>query len=103
MIKPGEQTMNGLDDAYVESVIKKAISGRLTPGQAAAKIPPKTVVDIYITRSGKRVAAYDGRLWALVEVEKRHQEPKPKPVGRPKFVPGPNHPWRRYVLKAKKG
>ena len=95
--------MNGLNDAYVESVIKKAISGRLTPGQAAAKIPPKTVVDIYITRSGKRVAAYDGRLWALVEVEKRHQEPKPKPVGRPKFVPGPNHPWRRCVLKAKKG
>ena len=95
--------MNGLNDAYVESVIKKAISGRLTTGQAAAKIPPKTVVDIYVTRSGKRVAAFDGRLWALVEVEKRHREPKPKPVGRPKFLPRPNHPWRRYVLKAKKG
>ena len=95
--------MNGLNDAYVESVIKKAISGRLTPWQAAAKIPPKTVVGLYVTRSGKRVAAFDGRLWALVEVEKRHREPKPKPVGRPKFVPGPNHAWRRYVLKAKKG
>ena len=95
--------MNGLDDAYVESVIKKAISGRLTPGQAAAKIPPKTVVDIYVTRSDKRVAAFDGRLWALVEVEKRHQEPKAKRAGRPKFIPGPNHPWRRYVSKAKKG
>ena len=95
--------MNGLNDAYVESVIKKAISGKLTIGQAAAKIPPKTVVGIYVTRSGKRVAAFDGRLWALAEVEKRHQEPKPKPVGRPKFLPRPNHPWRRYVLKAKKG
>ena len=68
MIRPGEQTVNGLKDAYVESVIKKAIAGRLTTGQAAAKIPPKTVVDIYITRSGKRVAAFDGRLWALVAV-----------------------------------
>ena len=103
MIRPGEQTMNGLDDAYVESVIKKAISGKLNTGQAAAKIPPKTVVDIYVTRSGKRVAAFGGRLWALVEVEKRQAGPKPKQAGRPKFVPGPNHPWRRCVLKARKG
>ncbi len=68
-----------------------------------AKIPSKTVVDIYVTRSGKRVAVFDGRLWDLVDIERRQAEPKPKPVGRPKFVPGPNHPWRRYVLKAKKG
>lgn len=95
--------MNGLDEACVESVIKKAISGILTPGQAAAKTPPKTVVGIYVTKSGKRVAAFDGRLWALVEVEKRHQEPKAKQAERPKFIPGPNHPWRRYVSKAKKG
>jgi transposase len=68
-----------------------------------AKIPLKTVVDIYVTRSGKRVAVFDSRLWDLVEIERRQAEPKPKPVGRPKYVPGPNHPWRRYVLKAKKG
>ena len=67
-----------------------------------AKIPPKTVVGIYVTRSGKRAAAFDGRLWALVEVEKRQTGPKPKPVGRPKLIPGPNHPWRKDVLKAKK-
>ena len=30
--------MNGLNDAYVESVIKKAISGKLKTGQAAAKL-----------------------------------------------------------------
>ena len=67
-----------------------------------AKIPPKTVIDIYVTRSGKRVAAFDGKLWALVEAEKRQREPKPKAAGRPKYIPGPNHPWRKYVLKAKK-
>lgn len=69
---------------------------------ALAKIPPKTVIDIYVTRSGKRVAAFDGKLWALVEVEKRQTGAKPKQVGRPKFIPGPNHPWRKYVLKVKK-
>ena len=68
-----------------------------------ARIPPKTVVDIYVARSGKRVAVFDGRLWPLIKIEKRQQEEKPKPVGRPKYIPGPNHPWRRYVLKAKKG
>ena len=67
-----------------------------------ARIPPKPVIHIYLTRSGKRVAAFDGRLWALVEVEKRQRESKPKAAGRPKYIPGPNHPWRRYVLKAKK-
>ena len=67
-----------------------------------ARIPPKTVVDIYVTRSGKRVAVFDGKLWTLAEVEKRQTGPKPKQAGRPKFIPGPNHPWRKYVLKAKK-
>ena len=42
------------------------------------------------------------KLQITVEAEKRHQEPKPKQAGRPKFIPGPNHPWRKYVLKAKK-
>ena len=68
-----------------------------------ARIPPKTVVDIYVARSGKRVAVFDGRLWPLIKIEKRQQEEKPKPVGRPKYIPGPNHPWRRYIIKAKKG
>ena len=68
-----------------------------------ARIPPKTVIDIYVTRSGKRVAVFDGRLWGLVEIERRHQEPKPKKTGRPSFVPGPNHPWRKFVINPKKG
>lgn len=29
--------MNGLADSYVESIVKKAMSGTLTAGQAAAK------------------------------------------------------------------
>lgn len=38
MIRLGEQAINGLNDAHVKSVIKKVISGRLTTGQAAAKL-----------------------------------------------------------------
>lgn len=72
-------------------------------GVVARIPPPKAVIDIYVARFGKRVAAFDGKLWALAEVEKRWQKGKPKPVSRPKYIPGPNHPWRRYVLKAKKG
>ena len=68
-----------------------------------ARIPPKTVIDIYVTRSGKRVAVFDGRLWSLVEAERRAKETKPKKTGRPSFVPGPNHPWRKFVVKPKKG
>ena len=30
--------MNGLNDPYVESIIRKASSGKLTTGQAAAKL-----------------------------------------------------------------
>ena len=65
-----------------------------------ARIPPKTVIDIYVTRSGKRVAVFDGKLWALAEVEKRVGEKK---AGRPKWVPGPSHPWKKFVINPKKG
>ena len=66
----------------------------------AATIPAKTVIDIYVTRSGKEVAAYDGRLWYIAEVEKRTEQKK---AGRPKWVPGPNHPWKKFVVNPKKG
>ena len=65
----------------------------------AARIPAKTVIDIYVTRSGKEVAVHDGRLWYLAEVEKRGCEKK---AGRPKWVPGPNHPWKKFVINPKK-
>ena len=67
----------------------------------AARIPPKTEISIYVTRSGKEVAVFDGKLWELCEVQKREIESKR--VGRPKYIPGPNHPWRKFVIKPKKG
>ena len=65
-----------------------------------AMVPAKTVIDIYVTRSGKKVATYDGRMWQLVEAEKRAS--KDKKPGRPQWTPGPNHPWRKFVINPKK-
>lgn len=42
--------MNGLNDAYVESVIKKAISGKLKTGQAAAKLGISKLLISYINQ-----------------------------------------------------
>lgn len=56
--------------------------------------------DAYVESAIKE--ARDGKLRALTEIEKRQREPKPKPVGRPKFVPGRNHPWRKFVIRPKK-
>ena len=67
------------------------------------EVPPGTEVRVYVTRSGKRIAAFGGRIWGLVEAGRRKMEPRPKKPGRPRYVPGPDHPWRRYVLKAAKG
>ena len=56
--------------------------------------------DAYVESAIKE--ARDGKLRALTEIEKRQREPKPEPVGRPKFVPGPNHSWRKFVIRPKK-
>ena len=57
----------------------------------AATIPAKTVVDIYVTRSGKRVAAFDGKLWALAEVEKSSRRASQSPLA------GQNTPQARAI------
>ena len=38
MIRPEGTNMNGLNESYVESIIRKASLGKLTTGQAAAKL-----------------------------------------------------------------
>ena len=71
-------------------------------GEGFPKATLHGAVDIYVTLSGKTVAVYDGKLCSLVEVEKRKAEPEKKRRGRPKWVPGPNHPWRKFVISSRK-
>ena len=46
--------MNGLNDSYVESIIRKASSGKLTTGQAAAKLG---ITKQYVNKLKKSYAA----------------------------------------------
>ena len=68
-----------------------------------ALIPAKTVVDVYVTLSGKIVAVHGEKLWNTVQIEKRQEARGTKrKVGRPAWKPGPNHPWKRMVISTKK-
>lgn len=67
-----------------------------------AKAIPRSGVDVYVTFSKQIVAVYDGRLWDVKPAGSEPRQTKPKQPGRPKWRPGPNHPWRRFVLNYKK-
>lgn len=46
-----------------------------------ALIPAKTVVDVYVTLSGKIVAVHGEKLWNTVQVEKRQEARSAKKEG----------------------
>lgn len=74
-------------------------------GEIAA-IPPKERLDVYCTASGRTVAAWGGKLWDTIEVEKgkpkEEAKEEKKKGGRPRWKPGPNHPWRKFTINPKK-
>ena len=74
-------------------------------GEIAA-MPPKERLDVYCTTSGRTVAVWDGKLWDTIEVEKRKPKEEVKEEkkkgGRPRWKPGPNHPWRKFTINPKK-
>lgn len=67
-----------------------------------ALIPPKTRIKFYQTRSKKLIGVFEGKMWNLVEVEKKIKTETIK-KGRPIWKPGPNHPWKKFVINVKKG
>jgi len=60
------------------------------------KIFPKETIDLYVTRSHQIVAVYNGKFYDLVTVEKSLEIINESP-NKPKWKPGPNHPWRKYI------
>ena len=67
------------------------------------RVPPKTTLDFYATRSGKVVASYSGSVYEVLDVPENEGTVHKKKAGRPKWIPPANHPWRRFVVKPKKG
>lgn len=64
---------------------------------------PKSKIDIYVTRDGRTVAVYDGKIYDLKSPESTAAEAaEKKKVGRPKWKPGPNHPWKNFIINPDK-
>ncbi len=97
MIIPGERDYERFEPSIRGIGDQEGERGTAHDGAGRREDSPKTIIDIYLTRSRKRVALFAIRLWPLIKIEKRKQEDQPKSVGRPKYIIGPNHPWRRYV------
>lgn len=62
------------------------------------KIFPKTVIKLYETRDGQVVAVHDGEFYNLKTFEEVEETKK---VGRPKWKPGKDHPWRHFNMNPK--
>ncbi len=64
------------------------------------KLFPKSRIELYIARDGQILAFYDGKSY---DIKSRDASPEDKAeakkVGRPKWKPGPKHPWRRSLAK----
>jgi hypothetical protein len=67
------------------------------------KAIPGPEIDVCVTPSGQIMAVYDGTIAEVKDATLEPKEAKPKKPGRPKWRPGPNHPWRRFVVNYKKG
>ena len=65
-------------------------------------VPPKTKLDVYVTKKGKTIAVFGSRLYEAREMPERESLAEPKKAGRPKWIPPQGHPWRKFVLKPKK-
>lgn len=61
-------------------------------------LPTKTKLDVYVTYDQDKAAIYKEKLYSIVAADKLAKNSTKKP-GRPKWKPGPNHPWFKSVHK----
>ena len=59
--------MNGLNDSYVESIIRKASSGKLTTGQAEIATGPEPSVEEMCFKSKERLEKLASRMLSCFE------------------------------------
>lgn len=61
---------------------------------------PKSRIDLYIARDGQILAFHDGKSYDIKSQDTLPEEKaEGKKTGRPKWKPGPKHPWRRSLTK----
>ena len=68
------------------------------------KLPPKKLLDVYLTFDKTIVVVYEGKFYETkdAEVTEFHlseHENQPK-TDKPKWKPAPYHPWRRFVINS---
>lgn len=57
--------------------------------------------DVYVTFTGTVVAFAGGKFYATKDAELTKEKAAPVKRGRRPWKPGPDHPWRRYLVKYK--
>ena len=67
------------------------------------KIPPKSDVAIYVTRSGKTLGVWEKEVYAVEEAPMNEKQKPTKKPGKPKWIPPKNHPWRLFTFGNKRG
>lgn len=74
---------------------------QLADGESkTVKLFLKPKIDLYIARDGKVLAFCDGKSYDIKPQDTSpEEEAKGKKAGRPKWKPGPKHPWRRSLTK----
>lgn len=73
-----------------------------SPDGLTVPIPPKTIIDVYVTFSNTIVVFYDNNLFDVKPVDTLLSDSSTKKPGRPKWKPDANHPWRKRMLFSKK-
>ena len=66
------------------------------------QIPSKTKILIYECLDNQLIAVYKDKLFSLIISTCKKQTTIVEPRNKTKYIPPPNHPWRKFVLSKKK-
>lgn len=66
------------------------------------QIPSKTKILIYECLDNQLIAVYKDKLFSLIISTHKKQTTIVEPRNKTKYIPPPNHPWRKFVLSKKK-
>ena len=65
-------------------------------------VPSKTRISLYKTFSGILVGVYQDTFYETFNAKEIRMDGSQKKMGRPKWSPSPQHPWKRFIVGYKK-